>query len=380
MTPLSTPAAQGTVADAETVARKAGWYPAIGKPGKFTRASKRHQGGVFVESWEEACEYDRLPFSPASASASPEALPAEAKDDVIACLLAEKPFWFDPATNFVHADDGGGRGTRWEPATEALPVSGVEAVNELDAFYQGWLAKWREKLAALTATPALEDRTTNDAHAPDPGVRVKQLAKEIVRNVCELDDIPDPEHPDTIMVTVSDLEAVIANALESASLASDASPRGEPTDAEITTVWRAAMTVACNMVIKRQNDLNDDDGPIDVLNEQGQIIHQIKKWMEPDRVYLAELRDLLGYAHPAPATVESDALRIRLGSYAITEEYDFPGDAEEFCGYWCHECREHVEADGTGHGKDCPCHGVAPNTPRAVKERAALAPATEAAS
>jgi hypothetical protein len=82
-------------------------------------------------------------------------------------------------------------------------------------------------------------------------------------------------------------------------------------------------------------------------------------------------------AHPAPATVESvETLKARLGSYAITEEYDFPGDAEEFCGYWCHECREHVEADGTGHGKDCPCYGVAPNTPRAVKERAALAPPT----
>jgi len=46
-------------------------------------------------------------------AASKDHIPAA--DDVIGCLLAEKPFWFDPATNFVHADDGGGRGTRWEP-------------------------------------------------------------------------------------------------------------------------------------------------------------------------------------------------------------------------------------------------------------------------
>jgi len=45
-------------------------------------------------------------------------------DDVISCLLAEKPFWFDPATNFVHADDGGGQGLRWAPVeVEAHPTS-----------------------------------------------------------------------------------------------------------------------------------------------------------------------------------------------------------------------------------------------------------------
>lgn len=71
------------------------------------------------------------------------------------------------------------------------------------------------------------------------------------------------------------------------------------TDAEIATVWTAAMTAACNIVIHRQNDLNDEDGPMDVLNEQGQIIHQIKKWLEPDAVYMEELRAMLA-ATPNP--------------------------------------------------------------------------------
>jgi hypothetical protein len=68
-----------------------------------------------------------------------------------------------------------------------------------------------------------------------------------------------------------------------------------PSDADIATVWRAAMTAACNVIIKRQNDLNDEDGPTEVLNEQGQCIHALKKWIEPDEVYLEELREILGY-------------------------------------------------------------------------------------
>lgn len=59
----------------------------------------------------------------AAIEAALTAAPAPAADDVVGCLLAEKPFWFDPATNFVHADDGGGRGTRWEPVPpDAAPA------------------------------------------------------------------------------------------------------------------------------------------------------------------------------------------------------------------------------------------------------------------
>lgn len=40
------------------------------------------------------------------------------------------------------------------------------------------------------------------------------LAVEIVRAVCDLDEIADPDHDDTICVTMQDLEAVIENRLE----------------------------------------------------------------------------------------------------------------------------------------------------------------------
>ncbi|HWW46577.1 MAG TPA: MazG-like family protein [Xanthobacteraceae bacterium] len=69
-------------------------------------------------------------------------------------------------------------------------------------------------------------------------------------------------------------------------------------DNHIAAIWMAAMTAACNIVIKRQNDLNDDDGPMDVLNEQDEIIFAIKKWLEPDEMYLTELRQILPAAPP----------------------------------------------------------------------------------
>lgn len=62
----------------------------------------------------------------------------------------------------------------------------------------------------------------------------------------------------------------------------------------------------------------------------------------------------------------AEELRRKLAGYAITEEYDFPGDAPEFCGFWCNECKEHVEADGSGHRDSCLCHGERPQTARAT--------------
>ncbi len=65
-------------------------------------------------------------------------------------------------------------------------------------------------------------------------------------------------------------------------------------DEAIGTIWTAAMTAAVNILVKRQNDLNDDDGPLPVLNEQGDCINALKKWMHVDEVYLYELRHMLG--------------------------------------------------------------------------------------
>lgn len=47
---------------------------------------------------------------------------------------------------------GGFGGARVEQAQtlRAPPASGVDAVAELDAFYQGWLARWRDRLASLS--------------------------------------------------------------------------------------------------------------------------------------------------------------------------------------------------------------------------------------
>ena len=79
-------------------------------------------------------------------------------------------------------------------------------------------------------------------------------------------------------------------------------------EAVIEVIWTAAFTAACNIVIKRQNDLNDDDGPIAVLNEQGDIIAALKKWLRPDSVYLDELRGMLDDAGASltPAPTQGD--------------------------------------------------------------------------
>lgn len=54
------------------------------------------------------------------------------------------------------------------------------------------------------------------------------LAAEIVRAVCELDDIPDAGHPDTILVTVQSLEAVIERRIEVAMYRAEASKSAQP--------------------------------------------------------------------------------------------------------------------------------------------------------
>ena len=70
-------------------------------------------------------------------------------------------------------------------------------------------------------------------------------------------------------------------------------------DEAIATVWRAAMTAACNVVIERQNRLRDNDGPTEVLYEQGRCLEGIKAWLEIDDVFLSEVRGLIAAA-PTP--------------------------------------------------------------------------------
>ena len=90
-----------------------------------------------------------------------------AADDVIGCLLAEKPFWFDAATNFVHADDGGGRGTRWAP----VPPETSAAIEMTDAvraeYWQGVaeraLAWQREADTAIAGLEMFFERSGEDS-------------------------------------------------------------------------------------------------------------------------------------------------------------------------------------------------------------------------
>lgn len=51
---------------------------------------------------------------------------SDGSDEVVAALLAEKPFVFDPATNFAHADDGGApeHGILWAPVERAASTDG----------------------------------------------------------------------------------------------------------------------------------------------------------------------------------------------------------------------------------------------------------------
>lgn len=67
----ATPSAPVQTASVEAVARAAGWYPAIGRPGKITRSDKRCQEGVFVDSWAAACEYDGLTPAPTQGDGCP---------------------------------------------------------------------------------------------------------------------------------------------------------------------------------------------------------------------------------------------------------------------------------------------------------------------
>ncbi|KDR87695.1 hypothetical protein L905_19035 [Agrobacterium sp. TS43] len=62
------------------------------------------------------------------------ALSAQVQDEseIIDCLTSGKPFVFDPATNFCHADDGGTpeHGIKYVPAAQVQDVAGWQPADE----------------------------------------------------------------------------------------------------------------------------------------------------------------------------------------------------------------------------------------------------------
>lgn len=64
------------------------------------------------------------------------ALSAQVQDDseIVDCLLAGKPFVFDPATHFCHADDGGApeHGIKYVPTEQVQDVAGWQLVPKDD--------------------------------------------------------------------------------------------------------------------------------------------------------------------------------------------------------------------------------------------------------
>ncbi|MEZ2132523.1 MULTISPECIES: hypothetical protein [unclassified Sinorhizobium] len=63
------------------------------------------------EALAAALGYSVSPITPEAADTGPES-------EIVNALLANEPFVFDPATNFIHADDGGApeHGIKYVPA------------------------------------------------------------------------------------------------------------------------------------------------------------------------------------------------------------------------------------------------------------------------
>lgn len=162
--------ASGGVERAEIVARQAGWRLVAGR---ITRSSMRHQGGLFAESWEQACEYDRLPFA---ASLSPAATPvseAEPVADALAkgCCSAASPCFHqkhDPTTiceacrnAATRANSASAEAVRDDMARAIARVDGIELDWITDQTNPRWV-KYRAKADAVrsalspAATPVSE--------------------------------------------------------------------------------------------------------------------------------------------------------------------------------------------------------------------------------
>ena len=93
------------------------------------------------------------------------------RERLVETLAAEKPFVFDPATHFLHADDGGApaHGVRYEPAS-AFNDARIKALEEALA--------WYGKQARLARLIHREGDAGRHALAADGGKRARVLTKE----------------------------------------------------------------------------------------------------------------------------------------------------------------------------------------------------------
>lgn len=54
-------------------------------------------------------------------------------------------------------------------------------------------------------------------------------------------------------------------------------------------VWKAALTLAHNLCIQKSNEINDDDGPLEVVRALSGEAKRIKDWMNPEDNQLVEM-------------------------------------------------------------------------------------------
>ncbi|MGR6533103.1 hypothetical protein [Brevundimonas sp. RM1] len=129
----------------------------------------------------------------------------------------------------------------------------------------------------------------------------------------------------------------------------------------VETVWRCAMTVACNIAIDEQNRTNDDDGPSDVLNAQGEIIRRLKGVLEIDRNYRSEVEAILSYgAEPfITAPTSEPALATREEAPAETTDCKTCAGNGEIVTDWDEYLSPPKGAPADHATADCPdCDGI----------------------
>lgn len=87
------------------------------------------------------------------------ALSAQVQDesDIVDCLSAGKPFVFDPATNFCHADDGGApeHGIKYIPAEQVQDVAGwqpIETAKKDRTIMLLWSSAWLHPIMGYWST------------------------------------------------------------------------------------------------------------------------------------------------------------------------------------------------------------------------------------
>lgn len=54
-------------------------------------------------------------------------------------------------------------------------------------------------------------------------------------------------------------------------------------------IWRAAITLANNICVKRSDDYNADDAPLDLVNEAADCAKAVRAWVDPTDDQLVEM-------------------------------------------------------------------------------------------